>query len=39
LKVEDTLVTNEGGFDFVTGSGDWPGIEIAGRRRPGIASR
>lgn len=39
LKVEDTLVTTEGGFEFVTGSGDWPGVEIAGRMRPGIASR
>jgi antitoxin VapB len=39
LKVEDTLVTNEGGFEILTASGDWPGIEVAGRRRPGIASR
>jgi len=39
LKVEDTLITNEGGFEILTRSGDWPGIEVAGRRRPGIASR
>ena len=39
LKVEDTLVTKEGGFDFVTGSETWPALEVQGRRRPGIASR
>jgi len=37
LKVEDTLVTNNEGFKFVTGSPDWPAIEVAGRSRPGIA--
>lgn len=39
LKVEDTLVTSNEGFDFVTGGGDWPTLEVAGRRRPGIAIR
>jgi antitoxin VapB len=37
LKVEDTLVTNNEGFEFVTRSPDWPAIEVAGRGRPGIA--
>lgn len=37
LKVEDTLVTSNEGFEFVTGSPDWPAIEVAGRSRPGIA--
>jgi Xaa-Pro aminopeptidase len=37
LKVEDTLVTNNEGFEFVTGSSAWPAIEVAGRSRPGIA--
>lgn len=39
LKVEDTLVTTEAGFEFVTGGGDWPTLEIAGRARPNIAVR
>jgi len=39
LKVEDTLVVTEGGFEFVTGSSEWPSLEIAGRRRPDIAIR
>ena len=39
LKVEDTLVVTEGGFEFVTGASDWPSLEIAGRSRPDIAIR
>ena len=39
LKVEDTLVVTESGFEFVTGSSEWPSLEIAGRRRPNIAIR
>ena len=39
LKVEDTLVVTEGGFEFVTGASEWPNLEIAGRRRPDIAIR
>ena len=39
LKVEDTLVVTESGFEFVTGSSEWPSLEIAGRRRPDIAIR
>lgn len=39
LKVEDTLITSAGGFEFITGSSDWPTIEIAGRLRPLIAGR
>ena len=38
LKVEDTLVTTESGFEFVTGGSSWPSLEIAGRRRPDLAS-
>jgi antitoxin VapB len=36
LKVEDTLVTNSGGFDFVTLGENWPTIEVQGRIRPAI---
>lgn len=36
LKVEDTLITNPDGFDFITLGSNWPTIEIAGRRRPAI---
>jgi Xaa-Pro aminopeptidase len=36
LKVEDTLITHSEGFDFVTGGGDWPSIQVAGRARPEI---
>ena len=39
LKVEDTLIANAAGFEFVTGSSQWPTIEIAGRIRPQIAQR
>ena len=39
LKVEDTLVVTEGGFEFVTGASKWPNLEIAGRSRPDIAIR
>ena len=39
LKVEDTLVVTESGFDFVTGSSEWPSLKIAGRSRPDIAIR
>ncbi|MFM8384730.1 MAG: M24 family metallopeptidase [Actinomycetota bacterium] len=39
LKVEDTLVVTEIGFDFVTGSSEWPSLKIAGRSRPDIAIR
>ena len=39
LKVEDTLVVTESGFEFVTGSSEWPSLEIAGRRRPDLAIR
>lgn len=39
LKVEDTIVTSENGFDFVTGGASWPSLEVGGRRRPGLAER
>ena len=39
LKVEDTLVTTESGFEFISGGGDWPTIEVSGRNRPAIAPR
>lgn len=39
LKVEDTLITTESGFELVTGKSVWPSIEIAGQRRPAIATR
>ncbi|MFM9098805.1 MAG: M24 family metallopeptidase [Actinomycetota bacterium] len=39
LKVEDTLVVTESGFDIVTGSSEWPSLKIAGRSRPDIAIR
>lgn len=39
LKVEDTLVVTESGFDFVTGSKEWPSLKTAGRSRPDIAIR
>ena len=39
LKVEDTLVVTESGFEFMTGSSEWPSLKIAGRSRPDIAIR
>lgn len=39
LKVEDTLITTATGFDFITGGGEWPTVEVAGRSRPAIAIR
>lgn len=39
LKVEDTLIANPSGFEFITGGTEWPTIEIAGRPRPQIAQR
>ncbi|MFZ9720181.1 MAG: M24 family metallopeptidase [Candidatus Nanopelagicaceae bacterium] len=39
LKVEDTLVIAENGFEFVTGRSQWPSLKIAGRERPNIAIR
>lgn len=39
LKVEDTLVVTESGFEFVTGFSEWPSVKIAGRSRPDIATR
>jgi antitoxin VapB len=36
LKVEDTLITNAQGFDFITLGADWPTIEVLGRKRPAI---
>ena len=39
LKVEDTLVTSDTGFEFLTGGGEWPTIEVSGRSRPAIAIR
>lgn len=37
LKVEDTLITNSKGFEFITVGQDWPTVEIDGRIRPAIA--
>jgi Xaa-Pro aminopeptidase len=37
LKVEDTLVITESGFEFVTGGSSWPSLKTAGRSRPDIA--
>ena len=39
LKVEDTILTTEGGFEFISGAGQWPSIQVAGRARPLIAIR
>ncbi len=39
LKVEDTLITQASGFEFVTLDSTWPTIEVAGRIRPDLASR
>lgn len=39
LKVEDTVLATSNGIEFITGSEEWPSIEIAGRRRPQIALR
>lgn len=36
LKVEDTLITNENGFEFITLGNNWPTIDVAGRKRPAI---
>ena len=36
LKVEDTLITNAQGFEFITLGSNWPTIEIGGRTRPAI---
>lgn len=36
LKVEDTLITNQHGFDFITMRANWPTIQVAGRSRPAI---
>jgi len=36
LKVEDTLITNAQGFEFITLGSNWPTIEIGGRKRPAI---
>jgi antitoxin VapB len=37
LKVEDTLITNSKGFEFITLGQDWPTVELDGRLRPAIA--
>jgi Xaa-Pro aminopeptidase len=40
VKVEDTIITTEKGFDFVTHDPNWPAqINVGGRIRPGIAQR
>ncbi|MFM1789141.1 MAG: hypothetical protein RLZZ12_490 [Actinomycetota bacterium] len=39
LKVEDTLVITENGFEFLTGGSEWPSLKVAGRERPNIAIR
>lgn len=39
LKVEDTLITTESGFEFITVTDSWPSLSIAGRIRPDIALR
>ena len=36
LKVEDTLITNENGFEFITLGSNWPTVEVSERRRPAI---
>ncbi|MFM7139261.1 MAG: peptidase M24, partial [Actinomycetes bacterium] len=36
LKVEDTLITNENDFDFITLGAKWPTVDVSGRRRPAI---
>ncbi|MFM8502571.1 MAG: M24 family metallopeptidase [Actinomycetota bacterium] len=37
LKVEDTILTTDSGFEFISGGTDWPTIEVGGRARPAVA--
>ena len=39
LKVEDTLITNETSFDFVTVTDGWPTVDVGGRARPDLLER
>jgi hypothetical protein len=36
LKVEDTLITNENDFEFITLGSNWPTVEVLERKRPAI---
>jgi len=37
LKVEDTILTTDSGFEFISGGTDWPTIEVGGRARLAVA--
>jgi Xaa-Pro aminopeptidase len=39
LKIEDTLITTESGFEFITLTQGWPSVEISGRTRPDLLVR
>jgi Xaa-Pro aminopeptidase len=39
LKLEDTIITTDGGHQFISSPDRWPTLEVAGRRRPAIALR
>ena len=39
LKVEDTLVTTDSGFEFLTMTEGWPTVESGGRARPDLLER
>ncbi len=39
LKVEDTVITTDGGFEFLTLTDGWPTVNVGGRPRPDLLSR
>ena len=39
LKVEDTLITSDSSFEFITLSQGWPTVNVGGRTRPALLSR
>lgn len=39
FKVEDLVITNDSGFEFLTLRDNWPTVLVEGRKRPAIAER
>jgi hypothetical protein len=38
-KIEDTVVTSEGGIEILTADPAWPTVSVAGRPRPDLLVR